>query len=44
MKHVIIGNGIAGVCAAEVIRLLDVTADITLIGDGVGCAQCGINR
>ena len=33
MKHVIIGNGIAGVCAAEAIRLLDVTADITLIGD-----------
>ena len=33
MKHVIIGNGIAGVCAAEAIRLMDATADITLIGD-----------
>ena len=33
MKHVIIGNGIAGVCAAEAIRMLDATADITLIGD-----------
>ncbi len=33
MKHVIIGNGIAGVSAAEAIRLLDSTADITIIGD-----------
>ncbi|MBC2711039.1 MAG: NAD(P)/FAD-dependent oxidoreductase [Desulfosarcina sp.] len=33
MKHVIIGNGIAGVCAAEAIRILDATADITMIGD-----------
>jgi NAD(P)H-nitrite reductase large subunit len=33
MKHVIIGNGIAGVCAAEAIRMLDATADITLVGD-----------
>jgi len=33
MKHVIIGNGIAGVCAAEAIRILDATADITIIGD-----------
>jgi len=33
MKHVIIGNGIAGVCAAEAIRLLEATADITIIGD-----------
>ncbi len=33
MKHVIIGNGIAGVSAAEAIRMLDATADITLIGD-----------
>jgi nitrite reductase (NADH) large subunit len=35
MKHVIIGNGIAGVCAAETIRMLDATADITLIGDEI---------
>ncbi|HSO19157.1 MAG TPA: FAD-dependent oxidoreductase, partial [Desulfosarcina sp.] len=33
MKHVIIGNGIAGVCAAEAIRAMDPSADITLIGD-----------
>jgi nitrite reductase (NADH) large subunit len=33
MKHVIIGNGIAGVCAAEAIRTLDQTAAITMIGD-----------
>jgi nitrite reductase (NADH) large subunit len=33
MQHVIIGNGIAGVSAAEVIRMLDATADITIIGD-----------
>lgn len=33
MKHVIIGNGIAGVCAAEAIRNLDQTAAITMIGD-----------
>ena len=33
MKHVIIGNGIAGVCAAETIRMLEATADITMIGD-----------
>ncbi|MCB2147216.1 MAG: FAD-dependent oxidoreductase [Deltaproteobacteria bacterium] len=33
MKHVIIGNGIAGVSAAEAIRLLEATADITIIGD-----------
>jgi len=33
MKHVIIGNGIAGVCAAEAIRMQDAMADITLIGD-----------
>ncbi len=35
MKHVIIGNGIAGVCAAETIRMLDAAADITLIGDEI---------
>ena len=33
MKHVIIGNGIAGVCAAEAIRQLDATAHLTMIGD-----------
>ena len=33
MKHVIIGNGIAGVCAAEAIRVLDENAAITMIGD-----------
>ena len=33
MKHVIIGNGIAGVSAAEAIRELDTTAAITMIGD-----------
>ena len=33
MKHVIIGNGIAGVSAAEAIRELDAKAAITMIGD-----------
>lgn len=33
MKHVIIGNGIAGVSAAEAIRELDVKAAITMISD-----------
>lgn len=33
MKHVIIGNGIAGVGAAEAIRELDATAAITMISD-----------
>ncbi len=33
MKHVIIGNGIAGVCAAEAIRQQDEIAQITIIGD-----------
>ena len=33
MKHVIIGNGIAGVCAAEAIRALDSSAVVTMIGD-----------
>ncbi|RLB21114.1 MAG: NAD(P)/FAD-dependent oxidoreductase [Deltaproteobacteria bacterium] len=31
MRHVIIGNGIAGITAAETIRLLDPTSSITLI-------------
>jgi len=33
MKHVIIGNGPAGVVAAEALRKLDVNADIVLVGD-----------
>jgi nitrite reductase (NADH) large subunit len=33
MKHVIIGNGIAGVSGAEAIRMLDPAAEITMIGD-----------
>ncbi len=33
MKHVIIGNGIAGVNAAEAIRELDPAAGIVLVGD-----------
>ncbi len=33
MKHVIIGNGPAGVIAAEALRKADPKADITLIGD-----------
>ena len=33
MKHVIIGNGPAGVIAAETLRKLDAAAEITLIGD-----------
>ncbi len=35
MKHVIIGNGIAGVTASEAIRMLNGTADITMIGDEI---------
>jgi len=33
MKHVIIGNGPAGVIAAETLRKLDANAEITLTGD-----------
>ena len=33
MKHVIIGNGPAGVVAAETLRRLDPSADIALVGD-----------
>ncbi len=33
MKYVILGNGIAGVCAAEAIRRLDGESSITMIGD-----------
>jgi NADPH-dependent 2,4-dienoyl-CoA reductase/sulfur reductase-like enzyme len=36
MKHVIIGNGPAGVIAAETLRRGDADADITLIGDEAG--------
>jgi NAD(P)H-nitrite reductase large subunit len=33
MRYVIIGNGIAGVCAAEAIRSLDPRGDIAMVGD-----------
>jgi nitrite reductase (NADH) large subunit len=33
MKYAIIGNGIAGVCAAEAIRRLDAIGSITMVGD-----------
>lgn len=33
MKYLIIGNGIAGVCAAEAIRELDSTGEIVMVGD-----------
>jgi len=33
MRHVIIGNGPAGVIAAEALRRTDPTADVTLLGD-----------
>jgi NAD(P)H-nitrite reductase large subunit len=33
MKHVIIGNGPAGVVAAEALRRYDAQADVTLIGE-----------
>ena len=33
MKHIIIGNGPAGVVASETIRKADPDADITMIGD-----------
>ncbi|MBL0712082.1 MAG: NAD(P)/FAD-dependent oxidoreductase [Desulfosarcina sp.] len=33
MRYVIIGNGIAGVCAAEAIRSLDPRGELTMIGD-----------
>ena len=36
MKHVIIGNGPAGVVAAEALRRGDSAADITLVGDEAG--------
>lgn len=33
MKYVILGNGIAGVCAAEAIRTLDLEGEIVMVGD-----------
>ena len=33
MKHVIIGNGPAGVVAAETLRKADPACSITLVGD-----------
>src|SRR5438132_11758070 len=33
LSYVIIGNGIAGVTAAEILRVEDSTADITVIAD-----------
>ena len=33
MKHVILGNGPAGVVAAEALRHADSAADIVLVGD-----------
>ena len=33
MKHLMIGNGIAGVSAAEAIRDLDQHAEIVMVGD-----------
>ena len=36
MKYVIVGNGIAGIRAAETIRQLDTEGDITLIADEAG--------
>lgn len=40
MAYVIIGNGVAGVHAAETIRRLDPDGDITLIGDEVFPPYC----
>lgn len=40
MKHLIIGNGIAGLTAAETIRHLDPAAAITLISDEAGPPYC----
>ncbi len=33
MKYLILGNGVAGVTAAETIRQFDPAGDITMIGD-----------
>ncbi len=33
MKHLIIGNGIAGVNAAKIIRKMDPKAEITMVSD-----------
>jgi len=40
MKYVIIGNGIAGIHAAEAIRQFDPRGDITMIGDETSGPYC----
>lgn len=40
MKHVIVGGGPAGVTAAETLRKVEPTADITLIGGEAGPPYC----
>jgi NAD(P)H-nitrite reductase large subunit len=40
MRHVILGNGIAGISAAESLRRLDPEAEITLVGDETGRPYC----
>jgi len=40
MRYVIIGNGVAGVYAAEAIRQLDANGDITMIGDEIFPPYC----
>ncbi len=40
MKHVIVGGGPAGVTAAETLRKIEATADITLIGGESGPPYC----
>jgi len=40
MKHVIIGNGIAGISAAETIRSMTPDADIVMIGDETAPPYC----
>ncbi len=40
MKYVIIGNGVAGIHAAEAVRDIDAQGDITLIGDETFAPYC----
>ena len=40
MEYVIIGNGVAGISAAESIRQLDADGNITMIGDESGLPYC----
>jgi NAD(P)H-nitrite reductase large subunit len=40
MKYVIIGNGVAGIHAAEAIREVDTRGDITMIGDETAAPYC----